>query len=78
MSIVKPFFDTYKSYDGSIRQVRFQCTSCNSDKCFRPKYHYNLTFFEGSFKCLGCKKEVSYSDYDFISRDINKQYELFN
>jgi hypothetical protein len=78
MTKVKPFLLNYKSYDGSTRQVTFQCQTCKSDKCYRAKRDYHLTFFEGSFRCLNCKKEVNYSDDDFTSKEVNTQYKLFN
>jgi site-specific DNA-cytosine methylase len=64
----KPFVYKYTSYCGRyIVTQKFNCLDCGCDKVFRNKRQYHLSFFEGNYNCLNCKKNVNYYSDDFIN-----------
>jgi hypothetical protein len=79
MSAIKPTQFTYKSYTGAMITQAFKCESCGSESCYRHKSDYGLTYFEGHFHCVGCKKEANYytDDWQRAERKRTKQLSLF-
>lgn len=67
---------TYNSYNGDKKNVSFICLDCGCNKAYRHKTMYGLTFLEGHFHCLKCKKEIDYASDDFIITDVKKIVQL--
>lgn len=76
MSAYKPSFFKYLSYTGNFVEIHYQCSDCFSATVYRHKSMYKLTFLEGHFHCIGCKKEVDYTSEDFISKEQKKAIQL--
>lgn len=68
----------YKSYTGEMVTRTFKCEICEHDQCYRHKSMYGLTFLEGHFHCIRCKKEASYAtdDWDKSVKQEAKQLQL--
>lgn len=68
----------YKDYTGEIIKQEFKCIECNNTLLYRHKRQYGLSFWEGNFVCLKCKKEINYYSDDWIKTNLSvKQLELF-
>lgn len=69
---------SYKACSNNY-SVTFKCTDCGCHKVYRPKSMYKLTFLEGHYHCVNCKKEACYYDDDFITVDqINEPIKTQN
>jgi len=70
---------TFKCYTGVTETRSFKCEDCGCRSCFRHKSMYGLTFLEGHFHCVRCKKEASYATDDWersVKQEV-KQLQLF-
>jgi hypothetical protein len=74
MAIIKSI--NYESYTGDIIKVIFKCIQCGSDGVYRHKSQYGLLFLEGHYHCIGCKKEVDYTDDDFMTERLGIIYDF--
>lgn len=65
-----------ESYKGGKLIIKFKCCDCGCENVYRHKKHYGLSFLEGHFHCLQCKKEVDYTSDDFYTEEIKKPFQL--
>lgn len=65
---------SYLSYTGEKIFMDFKC-DCGCTNLYRNKKQYHLSFFEGYFICLECKKHHNYYSDSFYK--INYQITLF-
>lgn len=72
----KPTLFNYKSYTGATIIQQFKCSECGCKSCYRHKSMYGLSFFEGHFHCMRCKKEASYATDDWTTIQQHKTVQL--